>query len=72
MLDVDLGGTLSFAEMRDGLRRMNSELPIDLSSDEFSELTERGLLCNPDGGVGLGHSEAILTAQVRPAVQPPS
>ncbi len=65
MLDVDLGGTLSFSEMRDGLRRMTFEPPIDLSSDDFSELTERGLLCNADGGVDLGHFEAILTAQVR-------
>ncbi len=64
VLDVDLGGTLSFAEMRDGLRRMNFEPPIELTSDDFSELTERGLFCNADGGVDLSHFDAILTAQV--------
>ena len=66
---MDLGGTISFEEMRDGLLRMNMQPPIELTSDDFSELTARGLHCNADGGVDPAHFEAMLTAQVERRVR---
>ncbi len=48
-LDCDRGGTLSFEEMSEGLRKMNFSPRIALSFDDFERMTHGCKLCDEEG-----------------------
>jgi len=63
-LDCDRSGALSYAELRDGLKKMRYTPPIKLTEDEWDTITGQRTLCTREGEVNLECWEAILRTQM--------
>jgi len=49
---MDLGGTLDFREIQEGLRKMEHMEPrIHISRDDFQRITKEGVLCDKNGQI---------------------
>ena len=63
-LDSDRSGALSYAELRDGLKKMAYHPPIKLTEDEWEAITFHRTLCTKDQEIDLQCWDAILRNQM--------
>jgi hypothetical protein len=63
-LDSDRSGSLSYSELRLGLKKMDFTPPILLSEEEFDRITLNKMLCNEEQEVDQEGWENILRTQL--------
>eukprot|EP00281_Chroomonas_sp_CCMP1168_P012285 CAMPEP_0206284846 /NCGR_PEP_ID=MMETSP0047_2-20121206/40998_1 /ASSEMBLY_ACC=CAM_ASM_000192 /TAXON_ID=195065 /ORGANISM="Chroomonas mesostigmatica_cf, Strain CCMP1168" /LENGTH=506 /DNA_ID=CAMNT_0053715339 /DNA_START=74 /DNA_END=1592 /DNA_ORIENTATION=- len=65
ILDANGSGTLSCAEMSEGMRKLPFDPPIIITEEFFDEITEKGKLLDADKGMNLKNFHQMLIRQLR-------
>lgn len=69
VLDVDDFGAVTFSQMRDGLRKLHLSPRVNLTEEDFENITESGELCDAFGRVPLSSFTAMLYRQLHAFTQ---
>mmetsp|Transcript_75962 Transcript_75962/g.203551 ORF Transcript_75962/g.203551 Transcript_75962/m.203551 type:complete len:516 (-) Transcript_75962:399-1946(-) len=69
VLDCDLGGTLSFQEMADGLRKMNFSPAIMITQDDFARMTRYGEMCDEEGCLTPEQFEIMMRTEIETHIE---
>ena len=64
LLDSDRGGTLSFDELREGLRKMPFEQAIAVTAEDWERMTRHGARCGSDGTVSFSAFEEMVREEL--------
>jgi hypothetical protein len=65
VLDIDLGGTLDFHEVQEGLKKMDHLQPrVHLSSDDYHRMTKGGSLCDQNGQLDPENFDCVFREEL--------
>ena len=67
MLDADNDGDLSYAEVKEGLAKIETKPKMQLSKEDFEAMTEG--LCDPKGCISSSQFDNIIRKQLRDYAQ---
>eukprot|EP00960_Hanusia_phi_P016956 498980-Hanusia_phi.AAC.1 len=64
ILDVDGSGTVSFFELKEGLKMMRFRPKINISMDEYDAITKKKQICDDKGDLDLEMFKVAILEQL--------